>query len=103
MMNMVEVKAMVDEFLAEQKAVKIVPHYYIRKGRVLERSYPDYIYSDRYHELMQILESKDAKVFKCEQCGEYHSYFDLENWLCDFEKDEYLCRLCYEEEMGEDL
>ena len=45
----------------------------------------------------------NAKIFKCEGCGEMCSYFDLEDWCCDFEKEEYLCSCCYEEGMGEDL
>ena len=103
MMNMVEVKALVKEYEAEREAVKIVPHYYKRKGQLIERSYPDYIYSDHYYELRKILNSEEAKVFKCEYCGEYYGYFDLENWVCDWEKDLYLCGECYESEYGEDL
>lgn len=48
-------------------------------------------------------ELHEDKIFKCESCGQYVAYGDLETWCCDFDEQEYLCSLCYEDEMGEDL
>ena len=103
MMTINEVMAMVEEYKVEYKAVKKVPHYYKRHGQMVERSYPDYVYSDRFYELSKILDSEEAKVFKCCECGEMVTWFDLEDWVCDFEKGEYTCSCCYENYMGEDL
>lgn len=103
MMTINEVMAMVKEYEVERKAVKKVPHYYKRNGKMIERSYPDYVYSDRYYELSKILNSDEARVFKCSDCGEMVTYFDLETWICDFEEGEYTCSICYEDCMGEDL
>lgn len=102
-MTINKVLELVKEYEAERRAVKKVPHYYKRNGKMIERSYPDYIYSDRYYELGNILDSDEAKVFKCSDCGEMVTWFDLESWTCDFEKGIYLCSCCYEEAMGEDL
>ena len=98
---MTKVLALVKDFETEEKNVRIVPHFYKRNGKMIERSYPDRFYSDRYYALMHEIEN--AKVFKCADCGEMVSYFDLETWCCDFENGRYLCSSCYEEEMGEDL
>ena len=103
MMTINEVMVLAKEYEVERKAVKKVPHYYKRNGQMVERSTPDYIYSDRYYELSKILRSDKAKVFKCSECGEMVTYFDLETWVCDFEEGEYTCSLCYEDYMGEDL
>ena len=103
MMTIKEVLDLVREYEAEEKKTKRVPHYYVRKGQVFERSYPDYVYTARYKELGRLLRSDEAKVFKCADCGEMVTYFDLETWMCDSEKGYYLCGMCYEESMGEDL
>ena len=103
MMTINEVMAMVKEYDAERIAVKKVPHYYKRNGKMIERPYPDYVYSDRYHELSKILDSDEARVFKCSECGEMVTYFELETWICDVEEGEYTCSCCYEDCMGEDL
>ena len=99
--NMNKVMELVKELETEEKNVKIVPHFYKRKGKMVERSYPDRIYSNRYHELINEIEEK--KVFKCSECGEMVSYFGLETWCCNFKEGNYICSCCYEEEMGEDL
>lgn len=96
--------ALADEYIREWKKTVAVPHYYKRKGKLLERSYPDYIYTERYKELC----SKDsplktAKIFKSSESGEMLSYSDLEVWVCDFDKDYYISSAEYEEEMGDDL
>ena len=100
-----EVLALVKEMREEEKKTQRVPHYYKRNGKILERSYPDYIYTERYKELFYSDESpiRKANIFKCECCGEMVNYFELESWTCDFENDEYICSECYENEMGEDL
>lgn len=103
MMTINEVMAVVEAYEVERKNVKKVPHYYKRNGKMIERSYPDYVYSDRYYELDKILRSEEARVFKCAECGRMVTFFDLEVWDCDFEEDEYICSLCYEDIMGEDL
>lgn len=81
MMTINEVMAVANEWEAEYKA-----------GR-----------KDRCKELRKILESDKARVFKCSECGRMVTYFDLEVWTCDFEEGEYICSLCYEDYMGEDL
>lgn len=103
MMTVKEVLELVKEFKVETTKTTQVPHYYKRNGKILERSYPDTVYTERYKELRVILESNDAKVFKCKSCGKMVSYFHLEKWLCDFEQGKYLCSQCYETGMGEDL
>lgn len=98
-----QVLNMVKEYEAEKKNVQRVPHYYKRNGKMVERSYPDYVYTNRYHELFVLLSSDESKVFQCRDCGEFVNYFSLESWCCDFENDSYLCDCCYEESQGEDL
>lgn len=103
-----KVLALVAEMEIEEKKTERVPHYYTRKGQILERSYPDYKYTARYEELFfdrekKLLRSEDAKIFTCRCCGEKVGYFDLEAWCCDFDNDSYICSACYEDEMGEDL
>lgn len=100
-----EVMALVAEMKVEEKKREYRPHYYMRKGVMIERSYPDRIDTPRYKELFYSDESpiRKANIFKCECCGEMVNYFDLEDWTCDFDNDEYLCSICYEDAMGEDL
>lgn len=97
--------ALVEEVKAEEKKTQVVPHYYKRNGKMLERSYPDRIYTARYEELFYSEASplRSEKIFCCADCGQMVAYYDLEDWCCDFETDDYICSLCYEEGMGEDL
>lgn len=97
--------ALVKEVEEEEKKTVHVPHYYKRNGKMLRRSYDDHIYTDRYNELFYSDKSplRAQKIFKCESCGKMVAYYDLEAWVCDFDKDEYICSICYEDEMGEDL
>ena len=96
MMSFVEVMAMVEEAKREEK----------------NSSYDDAVYSKRYEELFfdkdeKTLRSEDAKIFKCDCCGEMFGYWDLEDWCCVFSEDEnesyYICDCCYEDGMGDDL
>lgn len=103
MMTIETVLALADEFETERKNVVRVPHYYKYKGEMKRRSYDDLVYSDRYYELMALLGSDEAKVFKCAECGEMCDWFDLETWCCDFDNGDYTCACCYEDAMGEDL
>lgn len=99
-----KVLELVKEMESESKKVKIVPHYYKRNGKMVERSYPDRVNTDRYNELFHGEGGiRGVKVFKCHTCGEMVDYFELETWTCDFKRGEYLCSCCYEEEMGDDL
>lgn len=96
---------LVKEMEAEKKKTKKVYPYYKYKGEMRKRSYPDYIYTDRYKELFFSDESplRSAKIFKSSVSGEMLAYLDLEAWCCDFEEDYYISDIEYEEEMGEDL
>jgi hypothetical protein len=58
-------------------------------------------WTPKYKKLRQQIENE--KIFYCPVCGRMVNYYDLENWCCNFDKDEYLCSECYEEGMGEDL
>lgn len=103
-MTVEQVLALVKEYKAEEAKTQRVPHYYMRKGQIVERSYPDFVYTDRYNELFHdVLRRDECKVFQCSECGELVGYFDLEYWCCDFESGEYLCACCYEDGMGDDL
>lgn len=104
-MTKMEILALVKELKDEKAKTQTVPHYYKRNGKMVERSYPDYIYTERYEFLAYSDNSplNSAKIFKCEDCGKMVTYHDLETWTCDFDTDEYLCSLCYESAMGEDL
>lgn len=97
--------ALVEEMEKEEAKTKKVPHYYKYKGEIRERLYPDYEYTERYKELFFSDESplRTAKIFKSSESGEMLAYFDLEAWCCDFEHDEYISSLEYEDMMGEDL
>ena len=97
------VLALVAEMNEEKKKDAWVPHYYEFRGEIKRRFFDDIIHTDRYNELSALLDSDEAKVFKCEKCGEMCSWFDLENWCCDFETGYYICSRCYEDGMGEDL
>ncbi len=48
---------------------------------------------------------KEHKIFFCEECQRFVDITDLESWLCNFEDghERYLCSLCYETSMGDDL
>lgn len=108
MMTKALVLQMVEEMHEEKKNTQRVPHYYKRHGQMVERSYPDTIYTERYKELFydkekRGLRSEEGKIFRCGCCGKMVGYFDLETWICDFEEDDYTCSICYEEGMGDDL
>ena len=94
---------LVAELHEEEKKTERRPHYYKRNGKIVERSYPDYIYTDRYNELFHGSAIRRHNIFKCCECGKMVHYFKLESWCCDFEEEDYICSSCYEEEMGEDL
>ena len=52
------------------------------------------------NELYKIID--EQKIFYCPYCGRYISYFDLENWVCDFNSNlnnNIICSSCYEQEM----
>ena len=103
-MTKIEILALAAELHEEEKKTKKVPHYYKRKGQMVERSYPDYIYTARYQELIDYTSPLHTeKIFRSVISGELLAYFDLEAWACDFEKDYYISSEEYEEEMGEDL
>ena len=103
MMTIETVLALATEMDEEKKKDVRVPHYYKYRGEMKRRSYDDVIHTDRYNELFALLGSDEAKVFKCEECGEMCGWFDLESWCCDFEEGYYICGCCYEDAMGEDL
>ena len=103
MMSVKEVLALVEELKREEEKVVFVPHYYKCKGEMKRAQCDKAIYTERYGELMDILDGEDAKVFKCADCGEMCGWFDLETWCCDFEKGNYVCSCCYGNEMGEYL
>lgn len=104
MMTKVEILALVNEMNTEKEKTQRVPHYYLRNGKVLERSYPDYIYTERYKELFYGCSPlRTEKIFRSSVSGEMLAYFDLEAWACDFEEDYYISSEEYENEMGEDL
>lgn len=104
MLTKEKILAFAEEFDREEEKTQRVPHYYKRNGKILERSYPDYIYTDRYKFLFHSDESPlNQPFFLCSGCGKKVSYWRLERWCCDFNKDRYVCSYCYEEEMGEDL
>jgi hypothetical protein len=94
-----------EELKIEKKKTITKPHYYKRGGKMVERSYPDVIYTDRYKELFFNEESplRSAKVFKSEPSNTMVAYLDLELWCCDFKADYYISSFDYEEEMGDDL
>ena len=100
-----EILALVEELAVEKAKTQRVPHYYKRNGKMVERSYPDYIYTERYKELFYSNESPlfTEKAFVDSKTGKAYAYFDLEVWCCDFEKDYYISSEEYENEMGEDL
>ena len=103
MMTIEIVLTLVDELEEEKKKTVRVPHYYKYRGEMKRRFLDDFVYTDRYHELMKLICSEEAKVFKCEECGEMCGWFDLETWCCDFEEGDFVCSFCYEEGMGDDL
>jgi hypothetical protein len=105
MMTKTEILALVAEMKAEEKKTQKVPHYYKRNGKMLERSYPDYIYTERYKELAYSATSPlyTEKAFVDAETGKAYTYMELEAWACDFEEDSYISSEEYEEEMGDDL
>lgn len=105
MMTKAEILVLVDELKAEEEKTQEVPHYYKRNGKILERSYPDYIYTERYKELAYSDTSplRTEKVFVDAETGKAYTYTELEWWACDFEADSYISSEEYEDEMGEDL
>lgn len=104
-MTKIEILALIEEMNAEEKKTVKVPHYYKRNGKMLERSYPDYIYTARYEELRYNPTSplRTEKVFVDAETHKAYAYFELERWVCDFEEDHYISSEEYEDEMGDDL
>lgn len=99
-----EIFALVEEFYAEEKKTVRVPHYYKRNGKILERSYPDWVETERYKELFsENSPLRTEKIFESEPSGEMVAFFDLEWWCCHPEDDYYISSIDYENEMGEDL
>lgn len=103
MLAVKEVIELVKEFKAEEKKAHYEIFYKDGKGSKFDRAYRKKVYSARYDELKELLQSEKACVFKCAECGEMCGYFELEHWVCDFEKSEYVCSACYENSMGDDL
>ena len=102
MMTIETVLALVAEMNEEKKKDELVLRCYkYRSGKT--HNSDDIIHTDRYNELLALLDSDEAKVFKCEECGEMCGWLDLESWCCDFEEGYYICGCCYEDAMGEDL
>lgn len=102
--EIMKVLELVKEMKSEAEKTEHVPHYYKRNGKMMRRSYDDIVYTERYRELFYGNGGiRGVKVFKCEECGKMKDYFELESWCCDFNRGEYLCSCCYEEEMGDDL
>lgn len=103
MMTKTEVMELVEEYKKEEAKTIRIPHYYIHNGIVCEHPYPDIVRTNRYNELFyHILNSDEAKIFKCDYCGEMIGYFDLESWCCDFDNNEYVCNCCYEQNQLDD-
>jgi len=94
-----------EEMMVEEEKTQRVPHYYKRNGKILERSYPDYVYTERYKFLFFSEESPliTEKIFKSSVSGKMLAYLDLELWCCDFEEDFYISSEEYADEMGEDI
>ena len=100
----IKVLKLVEDMREEEKKTQKVPHYYKRNGKLMRRSYDDVVYTTRYTELFYGNGGiRGEKVFKCSCCGEKVDFFKLESWCCDFDKEDYICSDCYENEMGEDL
>ena len=96
MFTFAEVMAMVAEAKAEEEK------------RLYENE--NIVDTKRYKELFfdkeeKTLRSNEAKIFKCNECGEMVGYWDFEDWCCEFSKDNgyYICDCCYENGMGDDL
>ena len=104
-MKKTEILALAKTMEDEKKKTVKVPHYYKRNGKMVERSYPDYVETDLYKFLAYSKESplKTEKIFKSSISGKMLSYYELEKWVCDFEKDYYESSEEYEDRMGEDL
>ena len=88
-LSMEEVKNLITEYQKEEKKI--------------DYNDENWEFSERYKEIEKILYSDEARVFKCEECGEMWSYFEIQDFASDFEKNIYVCVCCYENEMGEDL
>ena len=104
--EMAKVLALVEEMKEEKSKGHWVPKYYKRNGKMVRRSYDERVETERYTELFHSEKGgiRGVKVFKCHACGEMVDYFALENWCCDFSREDgCLCSTCYEEEMGDDL
>lgn len=102
--EIMKVLELVKEMKVEEGKREWRPVYYKRKGQMVRRSYDERVDTERYKELFHGNGGiRGVKVFKCCECGEMVDYFELETWTCDFERGEYLCSCCYEEEMGDDL
>lgn len=89
------------ELKEEEKKTTYEPVYYKYRGEMKRRSYDKTVYTERYEELFSLI--GDAPVFKCKECGEMRTLWELEKWICDFEEGDYTCGMCYEDYMGEDL
>lgn len=89
------------EYQEEKKKTTHEPVFYKYRGEMRRRSYDKDVYTERYKELDALIRS--ARVFKCKHCGKMLSLWELEKWVCDFDKDDYTCGMCYEDHMGEDL
>jgi hypothetical protein len=103
MMTTEMILALVAEMKEEETKTETIPVYYKRHGQMVRRSYDDRKYTDRYKELFYGDAIRSHKVFRCECCGRMVDYFSLETWQCDFDEGDYLCSMCYEEGMGDDL
>lgn len=120
MMTLAEVRALVVELNIEDKKTKKVPVYYKRHGQMVRRSFDDRVPTERYLELLRLLDSEEAKVFVCEDCGERITCFQAASWCYErdddvfgdynfgvfdaMERDGYvICSCCLEARYGEDI
>lgn len=104
-MTKAQVLALAEEMKVEEKKTQKKAHYYKRNGKYYERSWPEYIYTERYKYLAFSEESPLAteKVFVDAETGKTYCYNELEKWACNFDTDYYISSEEYEDIMGEDL
>ena len=84
--------SLVEEEAIEWKKTKKVPVYVDAIGNPIHGS--KWVCTERYKQIVDILNSKEARVFKCIECENYFGYYELNIRWSDFDKNWYVCSHC---------
>ena len=95
-------KEVVMEAVESLNAIQPAKIYSIfTNGKVKKLNIPIISYPKEHQKIMEFLDKEECRIFECWDCCKECSYNELYAEICDFETDSYVCRACYNKEVGE--